>query len=308
MLTSSKSVCGRRVDARKSIDHASKRKSTINMLSNYTCEELKEALLKCEDVITELQMKYKCVKASYGKLTQATIVNDEKKKEMEEKVQHLSNQVAELEKRRDESLEQSRKDKEFINRLKEELGCSSNRVVELEKLNNENVSKSEQVREKQHVLQLEEISPHVRKDSTKYFFMHDSVVKWIENDNVDINLMSIYKNLILDLQDVMDFYSLLSGVSIWKSKSYNLDTSDMLVKNGHTQYFCQLNPGLLNIAPNGYRFIINVNYEGGIIKYSPDASSETFKTFVPQCLQEPSSFNVDQSYMFLKNIFQDVVR
>ena len=52
------------------------------MFSNYTSEELIEALLKSEDLITELQMKYKRMKALHAEYQKRNESMEQKSKEL----------------------------------------------------------------------------------------------------------------------------------------------------------------------------------------------------------------------------------
>ena len=128
-------------------------------------------------------------------------------------------------------------------------------------------------------------------------FVQDSVKTWIRNNNAEeeLELMCLYKELIHDLQDVMDFYSLLTGVSIWKGRhdSRNID-----------QYHCQLNSAL---ACGNYRFVMKINYDEGEVRYCPcDVEMETLKAHLPKSLADPSSFSCNQAFVFLRDMLGNV--
>lgn len=137
----------------------------------------------------------------------------------------------------------------------------------------------------------------------KNIFMKDSILKWFENDcNIDFKDVSLYENIILDLQDSLDFYQQFTGLSVWKSKFVNVDNNFLERCDIFIEYYCQFNDKIKNGIYDGYRFSIILDYENKEITYSPDSS--ILNSSLPPTLLKEAKFSLSSSCMFLKTLLE----
>jgi len=201
-------------------------------------------------------------------------------------------------------------DKDTINRdshdhnniLKEENTKLEDEIANLKAYQTELVEKhSEYIEEqKRKGRDIMEMLTTDESEPMNYSFMKDSVRKFLiqNSDEENLQLLSVYKNLILDLQDVMDFYSLLSGISIWK-------TDDSKSQSDIIQYHCQLNPALLDEAVS-YRFVITMDCNEGTVTYEcDDENVDSLKGYLPSCLSKSLTIKDIHAFTFLRNLLQE---
>ena len=155
--------------------------------------------------------------------------------------------------------------------------------------NQQNASHKDPLSDERDIL--EQLTQNAPTGSPTYVFTNNSIKTYIENNSDEHELMALYKELIYDLQEVLEMYSFLSGMSVWKGVEDDL-------------YHCQLN-SVLGTVP--YSFDLKVDWNNGLLTYSPEeAESKTMESHLPGTLLAAATFKCGEAHNFLRGVLLDV--
>ncbi|XP_012556102.1 uncharacterized protein LOC101239766 isoform X1 [Hydra vulgaris] len=112
----------------------------------------------------------------------------------------------------------------------------------------------------------------------------------------------IYENAILDLQEILDFYSLLTGISVWIDSSLNEEICEQDIPN---KCFFNCRVQFINSPINGHEFGMVMDYTDNSFVFEPNKleSNQNFRDILPQVFLSESKYNIDDGFLFLKWYF-----
>uniref|UniRef100_A0A7M5V4Y3 Uncharacterized protein n=2 Tax=Clytia hemisphaerica TaxID=252671 RepID=A0A7M5V4Y3_9CNID len=137
--------------------------------------------------------------------------------------------------------------------------------------------------------------------------------------------IDLYEDIIMDQQDILDFYSILCGTSVYKPKQTNTTASspnttpsksgrpkkkknddEESVKN-EFEYHCRVQQ--INKPLEDYPFTFKLNMHLREVKYIPckdESLFNTFKEHLPCNLKTSLTHDADEAYLFLKELITKV--
>jgi len=129
-----------------------------------------------------------------------------------------------------------------------------------------------------------------------------------------VDKQEFYEDIILDQQDILDFYSLLCGTSIRKTKSTfdndeDEDDDDVDEEEDpvETEFDCKLQ--FEHQSLEGYPFTFNLNLKKREVRYEPcidTVQMSQYKNHLPCILQTGITYRADDIYMFAYEIANKV--
>lgn len=126
------------------------------------------------------------------------------------------------------------------------------------------------------------------------------------NENVssivkdDAERCAFYEDIILDQQEILDFYSLLCSTSICKQTEQPVAEEDDDVTPKEMKYSCKIQ--LKNHALDGYPFDFCLDYEKNEFEYTPSTAATEQQQHLPCNLQTIRTYNADQGCLFTRDL------
>lgn len=128
--------------------------------------------------------------------------------------------------------------------------------------------------------------------------MLNQTITTLAKSNDDKPREELLEDVVLVQQDILDFYSLLCGVSVWK-ESANEEEEEEIPES--VLFNCKLQ---LLSPYNDLKFNMTLNFTTKEIEYRP--VEEQYPENTPVFFKQTDNYNADEGYLFVKN-FLDVI-
>lgn len=120
----------------------------------------------------------------------------------------------------------------------------------------------------------------------------------MSGSNTDIKAkLEIYEDVIINQQEILDFYSLLTGVSISKKVEVDHNMTEYNESMTKEKFKCRLQ---IKHPLDGYEFSMVFDPSRGEIDFKKSLDKKDRSP--PACLKSSHSYDADQAYLFLRDL------